>query len=729
MKNLPWLISLFLASLVLASSSRAQQAPGITITPLNPGADSEITHDLETGISVATNGVIVTYGSTRLVADTVHLNMQTGSAVAEGNVRLERDALIWRGERLEYNFRSGKIQADRFRLGLGPVFIEGEQFQASTDGTTFSATNSFFTTDDLFDPAYRIRARSLTLIPNDSIKARKTTVYVGDVPVLYSPYLGRTLKSHQNFVVFSPGYRSLYGPYLLGSYHWNSITNLDSAINLDYRQKRGIGLGPDFSYDLGRWGQGSASFYYLNDNEPGLDPDGVPIREERHHLTLAHQAELRENLTAKLVVQKQSDAQFERDFFEDDYRSNPQPESFLEVNQAWRNFDLNLLTKPQLNDFFQTIERLPDLKLSGYRQQLGVSPIYYEEESSVGYLRFNPAENAGLEDYTALRADTFHQLLLPKTLFNWLNITPRVGGRMTHYGETDGFGSTLEEQNRAVFNTGAEVSFKASQLWPGVSSTLWDADGLRHIIQPSVNYAFVPTPNRAPRELPQFDYDIPSLRLLPIDYPDYNSIDSIDSQNVLRLSVHNKLQTKRRGKVDDLAHWALVTDWRLDPRSDQATFSDVYSDLTLKPRSWLRLGSEVRYDSDAGLVRMANHQATLEPSATWAFSLGHRYFREDPNFGVDSENNLIHSSIFYRFNENWAGRVTHHFEGRDGVLEEQYYTVYRDLRSWTSALTFRVRERRSQPTDFTVAVTFSLKAAPRFTLDQERKAHNVLFRN
>ena len=31
------------------------------------------------------------------------------------------------------------------------------------------------------------------------------------------------------------------------------------------------------------------------------------------------------------------------------------------------------------------VERLPDLKLTGLRQQLGPTPLYYESESSLGY--------------------------------------------------------------------------------------------------------------------------------------------------------------------------------------------------------------------------------------------------------------------------------------------------------------------------------------------------------
>ena len=70
--------------------------------------------------------------------------------------------------------------------------------------------------------------------------------------------------------------------------------------------------------------------------------------------------------------------------------------------------------------------------------------------------------------------------------------------------------------------------------------------------------------------------------------------------------------------------------------------------------------------------------------------------------------------------------MQHRFEARDGILEEQYYTVYRDFRSWTAALTFRVRENRIGPTDYGVAVTFSLKAIPRFKLGDDRNKPTLL---
>lgn len=678
-----------------------------------------------TGIASATNGFTVIYGDVKLVADSGMVNTATGEAVVQGNVRIERGGQVWQGERIEYNFETGKLVTESFKTGQNPFFVQGDVVVGEQQAGVYVAANSLVTTDDYAKPGYSVRAKTIVVMPGEYIEARNATLHVGDVPVFYFPYYRRSLKHRSNHWELTPGYRSRDGAYLLTSYNWYWNQQLGGALHLDGRTKRGVGVGPELNWNLPRFGQGAAGYYYIHDLDPEADVLDRSIDADRQRAFVTHLAEPRSNLTARLAVNYQSDPFILRDFFESEYRENVRPKSFLEINQLWRNFSLDLLAQPQVNPFFETVERLPDVRLSAFRQQLGPTPLFYESETSAGYYRRNFA-NGTTNDYAAGRADTFHQLVLPLTLFGWLNLTPRVGGRFTHYNEANGLGATTEEEDRAVFNTGAELSFKASRLWRGASSKLWQVDGLRHIIQPSFNYVFVPQPTRSPRELPQFDSELVSTRLLPIDFPDYNAIDSIDSQNVVRLGLRNKLQTKRDGAVQNLIHWALFTDWRLDTRDGQGTFSDVFSDVELRPFSWLAVNSEVRYDVDQGALDIADHRMVIAPNDVWSLTLGHRYLRDnalldDPSLAIDDiGNNLFFTTLYYRFNENWATRISHQFEARDGTLEEQYYTVYRDLRSWTAALTFRVRESRSRPADYTVALTASLKAFPRFGLGADR---------
>ena len=299
-----------------------------------------------------------------------------------------------------------------------------------------------------------------------------------------------------------------------------------------------------------------------------------------------------------------------------------------------------------------------------------------------------------------------------------MNITPKVGGRFIAYSEATGSGATTKSQSRTVFNTGVEISTKASRVWENAQSKMLDVNGIRHIIQPVINYVYVPSPSTTPPELPQFDYEIHGYRPLPIDFPDYNSIDSIDSQNVFRFSLWNKLQTKRKGEIDDLLDWQIFTDWRLNPRAGQGTFSDVFSQWTFRPRTYISLNQEARFDINSGHLNEINHRLTIRPNNVWSVAIGNRYLRTDPIFADDLAQNIYYTSFYYRFNENWGFHMGHHFEARDGRMEEQYYSVFRDLRSWTAALTFRVRSEREGPDDFTVALSVSLKAYPRKKADR-----------
>ena len=316
-----------------------------------------------------------------------------------------------------------------------------------------------------------------------------------------------------------------------------------------------------------------------------------------------------------------------------------------------------------------------------------------------------------------------------------------MGGRFTHYGETDGFGIPLDasgrvvpgaaptsfgEQDRFVFNTGAEVSFKASRVFKNVESRLLDIHELRHILEPSVNYVYVPSPSEIPPNLPQFDPSFPSFRLLPIDYPDFNSIDSVDSQNTFRFGLRNRFQTKRNGLVEDVLRSAVYLDWHASRRPDQQTFSDLFTDIDFQPRRWLSVTSLTRYDIDDGVFQQSDNFITFEPNNTWSFSAGHRYIRDLAALGIDSGSSAVYGTFYLRLNEDWGLRTQHLFEARDGRLEEQYYTIYRDLRSWTGALTFRVREARGGRDDFTVAVTFSFKAFPRFGVGQDKVTPSTL---
>ena len=99
------------------------------------------------------------------------------------------------------------------------------------------------------------------------------------------------------------------------------------------------------------------------------------------------------------------------------------------------------------------------------------------------------------------------------------------------------------------------------------------------------------------------------------------------------------------------------------PRAGQRTFSDVFSDLVIRPRNWLSLESLTRYDIHDGLCRLSFHNLTLQPNETWSWGIGHLYVRDD--FGatptaLQGGNSFLTSTLFLRANENWGFRDLFH---------------------------------------------------------------------
>jgi lipopolysaccharide assembly outer membrane protein LptD (OstA) len=721
--QLPIIVFLAIATALICQAQDGQWE----VRGTNPASRSSRTGDTNT----FENGAVLSNQTATIYATRGSVNDLNGAMRVEGDVIILDHSHIWRGTNAYYDFKTGEVLAGAFKSVQMPFNMSGEGLKGSNN--LYTATNGMITTDDVANPFYKIRARTMTIVPGQYFEAYDATLYLGSTPVFYWPHYKRTFGDHPTNFEFIEGYRSLFGPYLLSAFNWYGLGPIDGTIHFDLREKRGLAGGPDFDAHLGKWGEAVMRYYYADDQEPnadGLSP--AHLRQNRQRADLFYQVSPTSNFTAKVVANYQNDPLVVRDFFEHEYRTNVQPATFAEGTQLWNNWTLDAMAQPRTVHFYETVERLPDIKLDGLPQEVGKTPIYYQSESSAGYYRraFSITNDAMLTNYEAMRADTFHQFTLPETFFGWLNVTPRVGGRLTYYGSVDGPSAHTNDQGREILNTGVDFSWKASRVYKDADSSLLDVHELRHIIQPEFDYVYV-DPSRYPSHVPQFDYQQPSLRLLPIEFPEYNSIDSINKMNVVRLMLRNKLQTKRDDGVEDLVNWAIYTDWNLT-RGTNASFSDLYNDLTLRPRSWLSLDSSLRYDIPDGRFREAILGIRLQPTTAWSVAFGYYYLENnDPEFQTFPGqtvpgHNLFSASFYYRLNENWAVHVMERFEAQNGAMQEQLYSIYRDMRSWTAALSFRLVSGPGQPTDFGVAFTMSLKAFPRFGLNSDRDNPSLL---
>ena len=230
------------------------------------------------------------------------------------------------------------MRSEEFRTGKLPVFAAGRELQGNTTNQTYTARHVFVTTDDVSRPGYP-RAREPR--PHRSRKIRRDVergfVFGRRAEFLFSVLPPQPRRSTRTILIFSPATAAPTAPFLLNSYTWWLNDTVDGRFHLDYREKRGVGVGPDFNLHLGQWGEAQFKYYYLRDQDSGYSINTnafenlKPIPANRQHVYFAYQATPFTNLNVKALVNYQTDPLLLHDYFEGDYIDNPQPDTFVEV--------------------------------------------------------------------------------------------------------------------------------------------------------------------------------------------------------------------------------------------------------------------------------------------------------------------------------------------------------------------------------------------------------------
>ena len=694
------------------------------------------------GLATAHGNVAIHAGDSDIYADSAQYNPKTREVFAEGHVRIYRATGLFVGDRAIYNIDTKKIQAVEMRTDKSPYLVGGENVTTISEGS-FLVSKGTFTTHDSSNPDFRLQARSLRIYERDRVVFQNVTFYVKSVPVFWWPYLYQSLDDSFSYMV-SPAYLSSWGPSILSRVSMPITDDIKTQIRLDYRSRRGVALGlePDIRYGKDKKSWARLRTYFLRDANPDINRTSevrVGVPQDRYRISLQDKTNFTEDIYGIADITKISDEFLLQDFYPSEFQLNPKPDNVIAVTKRDANYTLTAIGRFQANNFFEQTERLPEIVLDVKRTPLFGGPIFYEGETGIADLHRSFASDSGFQDYATLRFDTFHQFLYPNTYFGWLSVVPRVGFRGTYYDETRDLGKTIFTSNpnpfipdfllpdptlkdplqkggsttRAVVNAGVEASFKLSRAWEDAQSTSLGLDGLRHIIQPFTNFSWVSSSNSNPASILQFDRFEPSTQLRPIDFPQFTSVDSIDSWTIGRLGVRNRLQTRR----DDLTvSWMDVEtyiDVNFDNPFDKTQYSNLFNRINFTPVPWASFGIASQVPVFEKGFTEVNTNVSIQPIANLQVNFGHRYLNQNPFFDNSS---LYVLSGYYRINDNWGVGLQGQYEGTTGILEQQRYSIYRDLTSWVASLGAIIRDNGGVK-EYGVLLTFTLKALPKFSFD------------
>ena len=309
------------------------------------------------------------------------------------------------------------------------------------------------------------------------------------------------------------------------------------------------------------------------------------------------------------------------------------------------------------------------------------------------------------------RIYSYHELVYPKTFSNFLNVAPKVGAGVVNYSSVDG--PDPDTSTRALFHAGFDVSFKSSKFYEDAKIPGLGVDGLLHVVQPYLSYSFLASDDLG-TSFGRIDRLSPSTVLRPINVPQFTAIDDLNSWNIVRLGVENRLLT-RRGQN---SHPWLVANTYFDtfiedPEFDR-DFSNFFNDIAWYPLPWLRvnIGSQVPIFGGPLDFTEFNSAVTFMPVPNFEFQVGHRLLQDHPFF---QDSNLVDLRTYTRFTDNWGFSTYHRYEFDDSTVELQQYSLHRDLTSWTAALGVLLRDNRGEQ-ETGVVLSLTLKDFPNISL-------------
>lgn len=766
----------------------------------------ETQFDPATGVATAKGDVHIKYENVEIKAGQADYNANTGDVIARENVTVVKDGQIFRGENIIYNLKTQELKANTLRSSLPPVFYNTDSFDTNT-GTLerIDGVNAYFTTHDAQVPNYHVKAKKITIYPGDRVVMKGVKVYAGNTPVFWFPYIVQPLDDELGYF-FQPGYSSQWGAFLLNQYGVMHGDHTLAKYHLDLRSDRGVAVGADF-YSM-KWKDrhndniGALKLYYANDIDPtaGVN-DSIRaddrVDENRYRIAFQHRIYIpgpqESTWYLDFDITKLSDEFMLEDYFLNDFRIEPEPDNHIKLVKRADTFTATLLARMQVNDFFHTDTRLPELAFDFTRSRIGRTGLYYQGETSIGLyadklsdneravledkitqqksylnsfgtgtvattdadgnpilgangqpLSSSPTALAGTtlvsnnsailratpkllltrddveEDLEALQAElsenkftrlhSYHEVLYPMSFGtgNWINFIPRIGGGATYYDSMEGGTNDGGSDTKGIFHAGFDFSLKFSKTWDDVQNRTMGLDGLRHIIQPYINYSYVNADEIA--GLGTVDRLTPSTRPRPIDVPLFTATDDLRSWNVARVGVRNLFQTKRDNTTWNYAGLNTYVDLFFEDPEFDRDVSNLYNDLFWYPVPWLAfsLDSQLPIGSSDFNFTEVNSNITWMPTKRFSLTLGHQLLNGNPIF---QDSSLVYSRIYTKINDNWGFSMNHIYEMDDSTLEYQSYSVHRDLASWTMAVGGLIRDNRGT-NEYGVVLSLTLKDFP-----------------
>ena len=238
-----------------------------------------------------------------------------------------------------------------------------------------------------------------------------------------------------------------------------------------------------------------------------------------------------------------------------------------------------------------------------------------------------------------------------------------------------------------------------------IQKTLWgfEVSGLRHIVEPSLQYRWIPKP-----------------KVLPGVLADFDEVDAIDQTNRLTFSLDQKFQTRRSFQgaptVVDLVDFVLSSDYDFG-EGGKGTLTNVKADVELRPSSNWGNSFESTYDVESRNINRWTTDLFAIGGESWRLDLLDR-FEKDVSHDTTAK-------VSFHLASKWKVELFDRYDFEGKVFEEEEVVLTRDLHCWEGSLGVNVRDTEDfeqKKAEVSVYLALRLKAFPESPLELGNKA-------
>ncbi|HET6680565.1 MAG TPA: putative LPS assembly protein LptD, partial [Gemmatimonadaceae bacterium] len=229
--------------------------------------------------------IVDAFGDTLVLRDP----SQGDDVVARGSIRYDLTRRMGTATAVNTAVQSGeKWYVQAHRLG----FVNDS---SSTGGNSAYGRGGWLTSCSLTEPHYHFAAREMKLVSEDVLVARPAVLYIGDIPVMWLPFIFQDLRSGRrsglipprfgvsDIVRNNPGYRRQIEEF---GYYFALSDYMDARLTMDWRSGAGsndrdpgfLRFNGTWNYNwLNRFMQGSMGLSYLTQSD-GLTNKSISWR-------------------------------------------------------------------------------------------------------------------------------------------------------------------------------------------------------------------------------------------------------------------------------------------------------------------------------------------------------------------------------------------------------------------------------------------------------------------